>query len=78
MLIEYLYKTTGTYLLYSRLFSTGVATAIAFTLAILLLPPYIRFLRRFHLSAEFQSNDRPTEPVMPAGLATMVSAAWAR
>ena len=72
MLIDLIYRQTSLYVLNSRLFSTGVATVIAFTLAMLLLPPYIRFLRKFHLSAEFQSDGRPTEPVMPAGILFLI------
>ncbi|MBN1576576.1 MAG: hypothetical protein JW913_08490 [Chitinispirillaceae bacterium] len=72
MLIEFIYRHTSLYLLNSRLFSTGLATVTAFTLAVLLFPPYIRFLRKFGLSAEFQSNDRPTEPVMPAGILFLI------
>ena len=38
MLIEYFYQHTGLYLLFSRLFSTSVATVVAFLLAMLLFP----------------------------------------
>ncbi|MFP4164174.1 MAG: phospho-N-acetylmuramoyl-pentapeptide-transferase [Chitinispirillaceae bacterium] len=66
MLIEYLYQHTGIYLLYSRLFSTSVATVISFLLAILFFPSYIRFLRRFQFSSEFEKESNG--PVMPAGI----------
>ncbi len=72
MLIELLYQKTSLFLLNSRLFSTGMATVIAFGLAMLCLPFYIRFLRKFHLSAEFQSNGHPMEPVMPAGILFLI------
>jgi len=68
MLIELIYSYTSLYLLNSRLFCTGLATVIAFGLAMFLFSPYIKFLRRFNLSAEFSSGDRPAEPVMPAGI----------
>lgn len=66
MLIEYLYQQTGIYLLYSRLFSTGMATVISFLLAILFFPSYIRFLRKFQFSSEFEKDTGG--PVMPAGI----------
>ncbi len=66
MLIEYLYQQTGIYLLYSRLFSTGMATVISFLLAILFFPSYIRFLRKFQFSSEFEKDSGG--PVMPAGI----------
>jgi phospho-N-acetylmuramoyl-pentapeptide-transferase len=72
MLIELMYRHTSLYLLNSRLFSTGVATVVSFTLAMLLLPPYIRFLRRLNMSAEFRNADLPTEPVMPAGILFLI------
>ncbi len=68
MLIELIYRHTSIYLLNSRLFSTGVAMILSFTLAMLLFPFYIRFLQRLNMSAEFQSNERKREPVMPAGI----------
>ena len=67
MLIEFLYQQTNIYLLYSRLFSTSVATVLSFSLAMLLFPPYIKFLRKFGMSSEFQES-KGTEPVMPAGI----------
>ncbi|MBN1757186.1 MAG: hypothetical protein JW863_02645 [Chitinispirillaceae bacterium] len=72
MLIELIHRTTGLYVLYSRLFSTGIATLMSFSLAMLLLPPYISFLRKYHLSSEFNSKDRPVEPVMPAGILFLI------
>jgi len=83
MLIEYLYHTTGIHLLGSRLFSTSVATVASFVLAIVLFPPYIKFLRRLQISSEFGNaagtavagGAAPVEgvkakagPVMPAGI----------
>jgi phospho-N-acetylmuramoyl-pentapeptide-transferase len=68
MLIEYIYQHTGMYLLFSRLFSTSVATVISFLLAILLFQPYILFLRKFQFSTEFETQAGQKEPVMPAGI----------
>lgn len=68
MLIELLYRNSSLFILNSRLFSTGLATVLSFLLAVVLFPPYIGFLRRLHLSSEFASGDRPSEPVMPAGI----------
>ena len=68
MLIDLLYRTTELYILNSRLFSTGLATLLSFLLAILFFPPYIAFLRRLHISSEFDSNGKKIEPVMPAGI----------
>jgi phospho-N-acetylmuramoyl-pentapeptide-transferase len=69
MLLEYLYQTTGIYLFYSRVFSTGVATLASFLLAISLFPAYIRFLRRLRVSSELEKEQTGAEgPVMPAGI----------
>ncbi|KMQ51100.1 Phospho-N-acetylmuramoyl-pentapeptide- transferase [Chitinispirillum alkaliphilum] len=70
MLIEFLYQTTGIYLLYSRLFSTSMATVISFLLAMFLFPPYIKFLRRLQISSEFEKSK--DGPVMPAGILFML------
>jgi phospho-N-acetylmuramoyl-pentapeptide-transferase len=67
MLLELLYHHTGTYLLLSRLFSTSVATIISFLLAMLLFPPYIRYLQKIQFSSEFASHGG-RDPVMPAGI----------
>ncbi len=72
MLIEFIYRHTSLYVLNSRLFCTGLATVISFGLAMLLIPPYIGFLRRFHMSSEFQTKNRLAEPVMPAGILFMM------
>jgi phospho-N-acetylmuramoyl-pentapeptide-transferase len=72
MIIELIYRSTHLYVLNSRLFSTGIATLMSFTFAMLLLPPYIKFLRKYNLSSEFQSKDRPVEPVMPAGILFLI------
>jgi len=76
MLLEYLYQNTGVFLFYSRLFSTSVATVFSFLLAILLFPPYIKFLRKLQVSSEFtggtgagaEAGKTPAGPVMPAGI----------
>jgi len=78
MLIEYLHQTTDVYLLSSRMFSTSVAAVVSFVLALLLFPPYIRFLRRLQVSSEFgnaagtetagDGGKAPAGPVMPAGI----------
>jgi len=68
MLIEYLYQHTGVYLLFSRLFSLSVATVASFLLAMLLFPPYIRYLRRLQFSSELETQDKANDPVMPAGI----------
>lgn len=68
MLIEYIYQHTGMYLLFSRLFSTSVATVLSFLLAVLLFQPYILFLRKFQFSTEFETQAGQKEPVMPAGI----------
>jgi phospho-N-acetylmuramoyl-pentapeptide-transferase len=68
MLIELLYKSTHLFLLNSRLFCTGIATVLSFSLAMLLFPPFIKFLRRFNMSSEFESKEKAHEPVMPAGI----------
>jgi phospho-N-acetylmuramoyl-pentapeptide-transferase len=73
MLLELLYQKTGIYLFYSRLFSTSVATVFAFTSAMVLFPVYIKFLRKFRVSAEFtQGTEIKGEPVMPAGILFMI------
>jgi phospho-N-acetylmuramoyl-pentapeptide-transferase len=68
MLIEFLFQKLHIYLFYSRLFSTSVATILAFILAMSLFPPYIAALRRFRFSSEFESCNAAQEPVMPAGI----------
>lgn len=72
MLVEYLYQHTGIYLLFSRLFSASAATVIAFILAMVLFPPYIRSLRRLQFSSELETpaggGAGGHEPVMPAGI----------
>lgn len=68
MLIEFIYQHTGMYLLFSRLFSTSVATVLSFLLAVLLFQPYILFLRKFQFSTEFETQAGQKEPVMPAGI----------
>lgn len=72
MLVEYLFQQTGMHLLMSRLFSLSAATIISFLLAMLLFPPYIRYLRRLQFSSEFESKEGGTEPVMPAGILFLV------
>jgi phospho-N-acetylmuramoyl-pentapeptide-transferase len=69
MLLDYLYQATGVYLFYGRIFATSVAAVFSFALAMLLFPPYIRFLRRLHVSSEFEKGGAaPAGPVMPAGI----------
>ncbi len=69
MLLEIIYDRTGIFLFNSRLFATGVATLFSFVSAILLLPHYIRFLRRLNCSSEFaEKGSNKHEPVMPAGI----------
>jgi phospho-N-acetylmuramoyl-pentapeptide-transferase len=69
MLIEFLYESTGVYLFYSRIFSTSVAAIASFILAILLFPPYIKFLRGLNVSSEFGGGAQAAAgPVMPAGI----------
>ncbi|MDR2579244.1 MAG: phospho-N-acetylmuramoyl-pentapeptide-transferase [Chitinispirillales bacterium] len=73
MLIEYIYQTTGIHIFFSRLFCTGMATVISFSLAMLFFRPYIKFLRKLQVSSEFESGagvetKKPEGPVMPAGI----------
>ncbi len=68
MFIEHLYQTTGTYLLYSRLFSTSVATVFSFCMAMICFQPYIKALRRLHFSSELEAEKDTRQPVMPAGI----------
>jgi len=69
MLLDYLYQATGVYLFYGRIFATSVATVFSFALAMLLFPPYIRFLRRLNVSSEFEKGaEAQAGPVMPAGI----------
>jgi phospho-N-acetylmuramoyl-pentapeptide-transferase len=68
MLLELFYHHTGIYLLLSRLFSTSLATVISFLLAMLLFPPYIRYLQKLQFSSEFATTHGGREPVMPAGI----------
>jgi phospho-N-acetylmuramoyl-pentapeptide-transferase len=68
MLIELLYQKTHLYLLNSRLFSTSVATIFAFFSAMLLFPPYIKFLKKLNVNTELESLKGKTDPVMPAGI----------
>lgn len=68
MLIELLYNTTHLFLLNSRLFCTGIATVLSFSLAMLLFPSFIKFLRRFNMTSEFETKEKAHEPVMPAGI----------
>lgn len=72
MVIEYLYQTTGTYLFYSRLFSTGVASVFSFCMAMLFFKPYIKMLRRLHFSSELDEANTINQPVMPAGILFLV------
>ena len=68
MLIEFLYQKTHIYLFNSRLFSTSVATVFSFLSAMLLFPPYIKLLRKLHVSAELEQQSGKNDPVMPAGI----------
>ncbi len=68
MFIEYLYQTTHTYLFYSRLFSTSVATVFSFCMAMICFQPYIRTLQRIHFSSELEAEKDTRQPVMPAGI----------
>lgn len=68
MLIDYLYHHTHIYLLFSRLFSTSVAAIFSFCAAMLLFPPYIRYLRRLQFTTEFDTRTGQQDPVMPAGI----------
>ncbi len=68
MLIEYFYQATGKYLLYSRLFSTFIATVFSFCVAMILFQPYIRFLQRVDFSSELEGSGKTRQPVMPAGI----------
>lgn len=72
MVIEYLYQTTGTYLFYSRLFSTGVASVSSFCMAMAFFKPYIKMLRRLHFSSELDEANTINQPVMPAGILFLV------
>jgi phospho-N-acetylmuramoyl-pentapeptide-transferase len=72
MLIEFLYQQTGIYLLFSRLFSTSVATILSFFMAMLLFPWYIRLLQRMQFTTELDTQTGQKEPVMPAGLLFLV------
>lgn len=68
MLIEYLYQSSGKYLLNSRLFSTSLAAILSFGLAIIVFQPYIKLLRKFHFSSELDESKNFHQPVMPAGI----------
>lgn len=68
MLIELLYNSTHMFLLNSRLFCTGIATVLSFSLAMMLFPAFIKFLRRFNMTSEFETKEKAHEPVMPAGI----------
>lgn len=68
MFLEFLYQQTGIFLLSNRLFATSVATVFSFLAAMVLFPPYIRFLRAFNCSSELGTNGDREEPVMPAGV----------
>jgi phospho-N-acetylmuramoyl-pentapeptide-transferase len=72
MLIELLYNQTHLYALNSRLFSMGVATVLSFLLAMLLMPPFIKFLRKFNMTSEFETKEKAHEPVMPAGILFLI------
>jgi phospho-N-acetylmuramoyl-pentapeptide-transferase len=72
MLIEFIFQKYDIFLLSSRLFSTSIATILAFLLAMALFPPYIAALKRFRFSAEFATEKGMHEPVMPAGILFMV------
>ena len=72
MIIELLYQATGKYLLYSRLFSTSVASVLSFCMAMVLFKPYINMLRRLHFSSEFEEAKTITQPVMPAGILFLI------
>jgi phospho-N-acetylmuramoyl-pentapeptide-transferase len=68
VLFEYIWTHSGVYLFQSRLFSTSMATLVAFLLAMALFPSYIRFLRKLQFSSEFGTPGGTREPVMPAGI----------
>lgn len=72
MLIEFIYQNTQLYLLNSRIFSTALASLLAFTFGMMLFPPYIRFLRNLHFSSELNGEKSAHEPVMPAGILFLV------
>jgi len=70
MFIEYLYQATGKYLFYSRLFSTAIAALFSFFFAMVFFQPYIKMLRTFHSSSEFEGSNEGggRQPVLPAGV----------
>jgi phospho-N-acetylmuramoyl-pentapeptide-transferase len=72
MLIEFFYQKTHLYLLNSRLFSTSVATVFSFASAMLLFPPYIKFLRKLNVNSELESSGGKSDPVMPAGILFLI------
>jgi phospho-N-acetylmuramoyl-pentapeptide-transferase len=72
MLIDLLYNSTHLFILNSRLFCTGIATVLSFSLAMLLFPAFIRFLRRFNMTSEFEAKEKAHEPVMPAGILFLI------
>ncbi|MBN1600533.1 MAG: hypothetical protein JW915_02940 [Chitinispirillaceae bacterium] len=73
MLLELLYQKTGVYLFYSRLFSTSVAMVFSYLLAMMLFPIYIKYLKKFNVSAEFSNGaEVRNDPVMPAGILFMI------
>jgi phospho-N-acetylmuramoyl-pentapeptide-transferase len=68
MLLELLYRNSGIYLLNSRIFSTGMATLFSFVAAMVLFPPFIRYLRSRNCSSELSLQEGKHDPVMPAGI----------
>ncbi|MBD3344509.1 MAG: phospho-N-acetylmuramoyl-pentapeptide-transferase [Chitinivibrionales bacterium] len=73
MLIEYLYRNTEIYLLYSRLFSTSIATILSFGAAMITFPFYINYLRKLNFSSELEpEKNGKGEPVMPAGILFLI------
>ncbi|ERP32047.1 phospho-N-acetylmuramoyl-pentapeptide-transferase [Chitinivibrio alkaliphilus] len=70
MIFDVLYGITGLPLFQSRFFAASAAVVLAFIGGMLLFPPYIRLLRRFHFSSELDTAKR--QPVMPAGIFFML------
>jgi phospho-N-acetylmuramoyl-pentapeptide-transferase len=68
MLLELLYHHFRLYLFQSRLFCTSLATVLSFVLAMLLFPPFIRFLQKLQFSSELSAPNTGRNPVMPAGI----------
>ncbi len=64
MLSLLLYQWTGIQLFQDRLFRAGAASLFAALLVLLLMPPFIAFLRRVDATSDFEQGKAAPPPIL--------------